>query len=296
MECDHAPRHHGLRTGHGRSSFPSRSSHTDKQRHAQSNQKHEQERNAGSGHPLPARFDMPGFHHHTQYESGKQHLDMNTALLAEIIFGKQVNQLGNTENHDRIGQNRPPILPQLIRTEFLPPQPQQQKDDHHDDEKLPAQTDHQDLQRYHQQDGVQVVENRQHLNFPIHPASLEPQGREHREQDAGRSRSGKTAQQQILFPGVAIAPKLGRQQHENIVQSDEQPGYGCRSHGDKIVLGIGAPTFFIDLEFPADIDHDERQTDIEKGRRPGPECRIALPEHPRKNLGSHEAKDEKQGK
>ena len=120
MECDHAPRHHGLRTGHGRSSFPSRSSHTDKQRHAQSNQKHEQERNAGSGHPLPARFDMPGFHHHTQYESGKQHLDMNTALLAEIIFGKQVNQLGNTENHDRIGQNRPPILPQLVLSFFHP--------------------------------------------------------------------------------------------------------------------------------------------------------------------------------
>ena len=76
----------------------------------------------------------------------------------------------------------------------------------------------------------------------------------------------------------------------------ESKGGACGSHSDEIVLGIGAPTFFIDLEFPADIDHDERQTDIEKGRRPGPKCRIALSEHPRKNLGSHEAKDEKQGK
>ena len=38
----------------------------------------------------------------TLVESGKQHR-YETRLLAEIIFGKQVNQLGNTENHDRIG-------------------------------------------------------------------------------------------------------------------------------------------------------------------------------------------------
>ena len=49
--------------------------------------------------------------------------------------------------------------------------------DQHHHEHLPPQPDHQDLQRDHQQDGIQVVEDGEHLDFSGRSSSSAARGR-----------------------------------------------------------------------------------------------------------------------
>ena len=216
---------------------------------------------------------------------------MDTTLLSIIIFRYQINKLRRSEDDDRIDQQGGPILPELIRSEPPPTEPEQQEYQCHDNKELPAQAYHHDLQRDHQQDRIEIIENSQHLDLAIHPALFEVARRQHRKEDTGRSRGCKTAEQQILFPCPAIVPIDGRQQHEHIVESYQQPGNGRRGHGDKIVLGIGFPTRLIDLELPSDIDHDKRQTDIEESGRSGLKGRIAIAQHSGQHLGGDKPQD-----
>ena len=110
---------------------------------------------------------------------------MNAARLAEQQSGERVKPLRKCKNDDGVEQDRFPVLPQVVMPQFPPPRDQQQRHDRHDDEHLPLKADHRYLQGNHQQDGVQVVENRQHLYLFVDPALLEAQRREHREEDAG---------------------------------------------------------------------------------------------------------------
>lgn len=296
MEGDDTPGHHGLRTSYGSGTRSRRCIEPDEQRHAESDEKHEQERDTGRGSAFAGGIHMAGLHDHTEYEGRQQHLDMDTSLFAVKMFGDQINHLGYSENCNRIEEDGPPLLPQVIGIQLFPSEPQEQEHDKHDRKQLPSKAYHHDLQWNHQQNGIQIIENGQHLNLPVHPALLEIQRRQHGEQDTSGSGSGKTAEQQVLLPCAGIAPIPRRQQNEDIVKCDEQPRNGSRRHGNKIIRRIGAPAGFIYLKFSPHIYHDERQADIEEGSGDVPESGIPFAEQTGQHLRGRKAENQEQGK
>ena len=164
----------------------------------------------------------------------------------------------------------------------------------HDGQHLPFEPDHQDLQRNHQQDGVQVVEDRQHLDFAVDPALLQVQRGEHREEDACRGGGCEPAQQQVLLPRPGVGPEVGGQQYENVVEDDQQP-WQCRGgHGDEVVGRVGAPARLVDFELAAHVDHDESQADVQQRVGSRLEARIGRAECAGEQLRGDEAQHQKE--
>ena len=266
--------------------------HADEQRHTDADQKHEQERHERRRARLGRRIHMAVTHRHAQHEGGQEHLDMNAARLAEQRSGERVKPLRKCKNDDGVEQDRFPVLPQVVMPQFPPPRDQQQRHDRHDDEHLPLKADHRYLQGNHQQDGVQVVENRQHLDLAVHPTRFEVQRRQHREEDTRRGRGGKPAQQQVLLPCFGVAPVDGREHHEHVVERNENPRHGGRGHCDEIVAYIGAPLALFDLELPADVDHDKGQTDVQQRIGAHLERNVIGTQQPRQQLRGDEPQHE----
>lgn len=121
MEGDDTPGHHGLRTSYGSGTRSRRCIEPDEQRHAESDEKHEQERDTGRGSAFAGGIHMAGLHDHTEYEGRQQHLDMDTPLFAVKMFGDQINHLGYSENCNRIEEDGPPLLPQVIGIQLFHP-------------------------------------------------------------------------------------------------------------------------------------------------------------------------------
>ena len=94
---------------------------------------------------------------------------MDASLLPVHMFRYQINHLRDTKRHDGIEQDGFPVLTYIIISHFLPAQNQEQYYNQNNDSQLPAQADHHDLQRDHQQDRIQVVEDRQYLYLLIYP-------------------------------------------------------------------------------------------------------------------------------
>ena len=294
MQEEGAPRHHGLRSrdrsggrGVGRGSRD--------ERHAEAYQQHEEKRYAGGDALLRRCVDVLVFHEHAHDEGREQHFDMDAVFGAVELRRGDVDRLRQGADHDGQPEDGFPVLPYVPPRLPAPAGGQQHDDDGDDGEHLPFEADHQDLQGDHQQDGVQVVENRQHLYLFVYPAFFEAQRREHREEDAGRGRGCETAQQQVFLPGFAAAPQRGRQQDENIVEYDEYPGQRRGGHGDEVVGRVGAPAGFVDLEFAPHVDHDEPQADVKQGVGAGFEACVSCTERPREELGDDESQHQEQG-
>ncbi len=143
---------------------------------------------------------MHGFHHHTQNKSRQQHFDMNSPLTSHQRFAEQINTLHDRHQADRIQQNRFPGLRQLHRAQLSPAHNQQHTHHKHNHKQLPLKTNHQNLQRNHQQDGIQIIKNRQHLRFLVNPFLFQTRSRQHRKKNPRRGRRGKPAYQQTFIP------------------------------------------------------------------------------------------------
>lgn len=185
------------------------------QRHAQPHEEHEEERDAGRGALLGGGVDVAVAHDHARHEGRQQHLDVDAVLGAVEVLGYQIDRLRGGEDHHGVTQHGLPVLPHVVVPEPPPAEGEQHDDHQQHGEELPAHPYHHNLQRYHQQDGVQVVEDGQHLNLAVNPARLEAQRRQHREEDAGRGGGRKAAQQQVLLPRLGRAPEVGGEQHED---------------------------------------------------------------------------------
>ena len=265
------------------------------QRHAHSHEQHEEERDARGDAAFGGRVDVPVAHQHPDDEGREQHLDMDAVLGTVPVFRGEVDRLRQRADRDREPEDAFPVLPHVPRALPAPADGEQHDDDGHDGEHLPPQADHQDLQGDHQQDGVQVVEDGEHLDFAVDPALLELQRRQHREEDARRGRGGEAAQQQVLLPGRRVAPEIGGKQHEDVVEHDEQPGQRRRGHGDEVVGRVGAPARLVDFELAAHVDHDESQADIQQRVGRGLERAVTRAERAGKQLGGHESRHEEEG-
>ena len=290
-----APRHHRLRRrdggGRGCGVGGSGAGH---QRHAHSYEQHEEERDARGDAAFGGRVDMPVAHQHLDDEGREQHLDMDAVLGAVPVFRGEVDRLRQRADRDREPEDAFPVLPHVPRALPAPADGEQYDDDGHDGEHLPPQADHQDLQGNHQQDGVQVVEDGEHLDFAVDPALLELQRRQHREEDARRGRGGEAAQQQVFLPSRRVVPEIGGKQHEDVVEHDEQPGQRRRGHGDEVVGRVGAPARLVDFELAAHVDHDESQADVQQRVGRGLERAVTRAERAGKQLGGHESRHEEE--
>ena len=221
---------------------------------------------------------------------------MDASLVAPQVFREVIDGLRHGEHQRGIAQDGFPVLGQVVSAQLLPAQHQQHHHDQHHHEHLPPQPDHQDLQRDHQQDGIQVVEDGEHLDFPVDPARAQPEGGEHREEDTRRGRGRKTTQEQVFLPRLGAAPQLRRQQHQHIIDGNDDPGHRSRGHRNEIVPGIGFPARLVDLELPSDVDHDKAETNVEQRIRNGLEFGVVGSENARKQLRSDEPEDQEQGK
>ncbi len=249
--------------------------------------------------PVEARRSAGGvvavLHQHADHEGREQHLDVDAVFGAVPVGRRQIEQLRQGADRDGEAQDAFPVL--LHVPGRLPPPPDGEQDAHraHDGEHLPFEADHQDLQRDHQQDGVQIVEDRQHLYFTVDPALFQVQRREHREEDARRGRGRETAQQQVLLlPRRGASPQVGGQQHEDVIEGDEQPRKRRGGHSDEVIGGVGAPAGLVDLELPADVDHNEPQTDVEQRVGRGLEARIGCAQCAGKQLRGDEAQHQEE--
>ena len=235
------------------------------------------------------------FHQHADDERREQDFDVDAVFRAVKPGRDDVDELGQGADHDSQPQDGFPVLTYVPRRLPAPADGQQKGDDGDDGEHLPPQADHQDLQGDHQQDGVQIVEDGQHLYLFVNPAFLETEGREHREEDAGRGRRGETAQQQVLLPRLAAGPEFGRKQYEDVVEDDEYPRQRGRGHGDEVVRSVGAPAGFVDFEFAADVDHDESEADVKQRVGTLLERRVSCAERTRKQLRDDESQHQEKG-
>ena len=103
------------------------------------------------------------------------------------------------------------------------------------------------------------------------------------------------AQQQVLLPRLGAAPQRRGQQHEDIIEYDEQPRERRRGHGDEVVGRVAPPAALVDLEFTADVDHDEAQTDVQQRVGRGLERGVSRAEKPREQLGRDESQHQEKG-
>lgn len=297
MQDEDAPRHHRLRGRDrcGRIGCRCRTRARD-ERHAQPDEQHEEERDARRDAPFGRGVDVVVAHQHAHDKGREQHLDVDAVLGAVPVFRGEVDRLCQRTDDDREPQDPLPVLTHVPGGLPAPADGQQHGDDRHDGEHLPAQPDHEDLQRDHQQDGVQVVEDGQHLDLAVDPALLELQCGEHREEDAGRGGGREPAQQQVLLPRLGAVPQRRGQQHEDIIEYDEQPRECRRGHGDEVVGRVASPAALVDLEFTADVDHDEAQTDVQQRVGRGLERGVSRAEKLREQLGRDESQHQEKGK
>ena len=149
---------------------------------------------------------------------------MNAGIFTIEVFGHQINNLRDPAGKDCIKKNCLPVLPHVITAHLSPSDDQQDHHDQNDDTQLPAQTYHHDLQRYHQQDCVEVVEDRQYLYLLVYPGRFQPCRRQHRKQYTCRSRGCKPAQQKVFFPSFSTVPVNIRKQHEHIYNATKIQG------------------------------------------------------------------------
>ena len=185
MKQNHPPRHHFLGTCHRicpRVRF--RKIDSDKMRHTHSYQEHKEERDSGRNSPFHRRVMFLMLHNHTQYKCRKQHLNMDTSRLSVQLLATEIEYLRSQKYDNRIEQDRFPVLTPVVFIQLLPTGGQQHKHNHHDNNQLPAQSDHHDLERNHQDDRIQIIENSQYLNLLINPTGLQPDSGEHGKQDS----------------------------------------------------------------------------------------------------------------
>lgn len=71
-------------------------------------------------------------------------------------------------------------------------------------------------------------------------------------------------------------------------------GTAAVAHCDEIVAYIGAPLALFDLELPADVDHNEPQTDVEQRVGRGLEARIGCAQCAGKQLRGDEAQHQEE--
>ena len=71
--------------------------------------------------------------------------------------------------------------------QIAPGEPKHGDHEEHDGAKLPGDTDDHHFQWDHQEDGVEIVKNRQYASFAKQPCSAQAGGSEHGKQYSGRS-------------------------------------------------------------------------------------------------------------
>ena len=186
MQDDHRQRHHRLRSGYRCRLCRLRGKiHSEKDWHADSYQKHKEERDCCRHIAFDLRINMLMPHHHTQYKRRQQDLDMDAGIFAIKVFGHPINRLRNPAGKDGIEKNCLPILPHVITAHLSPSDDQKDHHDQNDNAQLPAQAYHHNLQRNHQQNRIKVVEDCQYLHLLVYPRRFQPCRRQHCKQYTG---------------------------------------------------------------------------------------------------------------
>ena len=179
---------------------------------------------------------------------------MNCSILSHKSFRDQVHAFECRHDTYGIEQNSSPRLRQVQRTQPFPSENQKDTNHQNNNKQLPLETDHQYLQRNHQQNRVQVIEYSKHLRLLVNPLLFQPGSGEHREKNSCGRRSRKPADQQIILP------RQSRIQKKDIITGYQEPRYGSRRHGNKIIRRVRTPFYLIQLEFPPYINHDKSKT------------------------------------
>ena len=99
---------------------------------------------------------------------------MDTSRLSVQLLATEIEYLRSQKYDNRIEQDRFPVLTPVVFIQLLPTGGQQHKHNHHDNNQLPAQSDHHDLERNHQDDRIQIIENSQYLNKHIVDSNHKP--------------------------------------------------------------------------------------------------------------------------
>ena len=173
MEQNHSPGHHLLRTCHRmRSCMSFRKVNSDKMRHTHTYQEHKQEGDSSRDFSFYRSIVLFMLHDHTQYKCRQQNFDMDTSFFSIQLFTAEIKYLRSQKYDNGIEENSFPILPPVILIQLFPSNGQQHKYNNHHNNQLPTQTNHHDLKRDHQKNGIQIIKNSQDLNLLIYPAGL----------------------------------------------------------------------------------------------------------------------------
>ena len=109
------------------------------------------------------------------------------------------------------------------------------------------------LQRDHEDDRVQVVEDRQNTSFLVDPSGGEASGGQHREQYAGGGRGGEAPDEERFFNAQIENPPE--------VSGCEEPRNRCGTHSDKGIGAVLPEVRLVDVKFHAHLDHDVSEED-----------------------------------
>ena len=141
-------------------------------RHTHTYQEHKQEGDSSRDFSFYRSIVLFMLHDHTQYKCRQQNFDMDTSFFSIQLFTAEIKYLRSQKYDNGIEENSFPILPPVILIQLFPSNGQQHKYNNHHNNQLPTQTNHHDLKRDHQKNGIQIIKNSQDLNLLIYPAGL----------------------------------------------------------------------------------------------------------------------------
>mmetsp|Transcript_39260 Transcript_39260/g.103749 ORF Transcript_39260/g.103749 Transcript_39260/m.103749 type:complete len:262 (-) Transcript_39260:36-821(-) len=153
-------------------------------------------------------------------------------------------------------QQRPAVgAGQMQGVQVPPRQGEKQRQEHRVHGQLPPEAHHEHLERDHEQDGVEVVEDRQDPALLEEPGLLQARSLQHAEEDAGAGRRREPGHEQGGTPGH------GARQHVVQPAGDEDPRESSRGHCHEVVEAVAPELGLVDVELVAHVHHQEREAE-----------------------------------
>mmetsp|Transcript_62894 Transcript_62894/g.169737 ORF Transcript_62894/g.169737 Transcript_62894/m.169737 type:complete len:302 (-) Transcript_62894:29-934(-) len=193
-------------------------------------------------------------------ECWQQHFQMDrigdVVGIDSLTTGEEVHHLTNHCDPRRIETK---IWPRNGNRQLVHKASHEDAEDSDEDklhDKLPLRADVDGLQRDHEKESVQVVEDGQDANLLEDPSLLHASSLEHGEEDARRSRRREPCCDERLLPRQA---ELAQRVHE--IDSAADPRDARRRHGNQVLAPILAEAGRVDVELESDVHHDVGHTE-----------------------------------